>query len=242
MADPDALCDDLERLTVEMPSDFHARRGWEEIAAELTAHESVLVVVNTRRDCRELHRLMPNGTIHLSAAMCGEHRGQIIDVILERVRKKISTRVISTQLVEAGMDIDFPVVYRAVSGLGSIAQAARRCNREDTAKRGKVVLFVSPKRSPPGTLRRAEQTTISLMNGSDVDPIARECFTRYFEHFYVKADSLDKHGINDLLTRDVRELKIQFRTAAEKFQLIDDVESRALLVWYGESQAATIER
>ena len=58
-----------------------------------------------------------------------------------------------------------------------------------------------------------------------------------FEHFYLKADSLDKHGINDLLMRDARELKIQFRTAAEKFQLIDDVESQAILVWYGESQA-----
>ena len=237
MADPDALYRDLERVTVEMPSDFHARRGWEDIAAKLTIYDSVLTVVNTRRDCRELHRLMPDGTIHLSAAMCGEHRAQVIDGIRERLRKKVPTRVISTQLVEAGVDIDFPVVYRALSGLDSIAQAAGRCNREGTAKRGKVVVFVPPKQSPSGTLRRAEQTTISLMSGSDVDPMARELFTRYFEHFYVKADSLDKHGIHDLLTRDARELKIQFRTAAEKFQLIDDVESQAILVWYGESQA-----
>lgn len=66
--------------------------------------------------------------------------------------------------------------------------------------------------------------------------MARELFTRYFEHFYVKADSLDKHGINNLLARDARELKIQFRTAAEKFRLIDDGESQAILVWYGDSQ------
>jgi CRISPR-associated endonuclease/helicase Cas3 len=237
MADPDVLYRDLKRVTVEMPLDFHARRGWEEIAAEIIPHESVLAVVNTRRDCRELHRLMPEGTIHLSAAMCGEHRSQVIAGIRERLEKKVPTRVVSTQLVEAGVDIDFPVVYRALSGLDSIAQAAGRCNREGKLDRGKVVVFVPPKSSPPGTLRRAEQTTVSLLSGSSSDPMARELFTRYFEHFYVKADSLDKHGINDLLTRDARELKIQFRTAAEKFQLIDDVESQAIIVWYGENQA-----
>ena len=177
------------------------------------------------------------GVLYLSAAMCGEHRAQVITDIRRRLKEKTPTRIISTQLVEAGVDIDFPVVYRALSGLDSIAQSAGRCNREGEAKRGKVVVFVPPKQSPPGTLRRAEQTTISLMSGSDVDPMARELFTRYFEHFYVKADSLDKHGINDLLTRDARALKIQFRTAAEKFQLIDDVESQAILVWYRESPA-----
>lgn len=235
MGDPDALYRDLDRVTVEMPPDFHARRGWEEIAAELTICDSVLAVVNTRRDCRELHRLMPDGTIHLSAAMCGEHRAQVITDIRRRLKEKTLVRVISTQLVEAGVDIDFPVVYRAVAGLDSIAQAAGRCNREGMAKSGKVVVFVPPKQSPPGTLRMAEQTTISLLSGNSIDPMARELFARYFEQFYVKADSLDKHGINDLLTRDARELKIQFRTAAEKFKLIDDTESRAILIWYGES-------
>jgi len=237
MTDPDALYRDLNRVTVEMPTDFHACRGWEEIQNELIAHESVLAVVNTRHDCRELYRLMPEGTIHLSAAMCGEHRSQVIAGIRERLEKRVLTRVVSTQLVEAGVDIDFPVVYRALSGLDSIAQAAGRCNREGKLDRGKVVVFVPPKSSPPGMLRRAEQTTVSLLSGSMSDPMARELFARYFEHFYVKADSLDKHGINDLLTRDARELKIQFRTAADRFKLIDDAESQSILVWYGESQA-----
>lgn len=237
MTDPDTLYRDLNRVTVEMPPDFHVRRGWEEILSELIAHESVLAIVNTRHDCRELYRLMPEGMIHLSAAMCGEHRSQVIAGIRERLEKKVPTRVVSTQLVEAGVDIDFPVVYRALSGLDSIAQASGRCNREGKLDRGKVVVFVPPKSSPPGTLRRAEQTTVSLLSGNTSDPMARDLFTRYFEHFYVKADSLDKYGIQDLLTTDARELKIQFRTAADRFKLIDDVESQAILVWYGESQA-----
>lgn len=237
MIDPDALYSDLERVTVKMPDNFHDRREWEEIAAELMAHDSVLAVVNTRRDCRDLHRLMPEGTIHLSAAMCGEHRSRVIDEIRTRLKQHIPIRVVSTQLVEAGVDIDFPVVYRALSGLDSVAQAAGRCNREGLANRGKVVVFVPPKTSPSGTLRRAEQTTVSLLAGYSANPMARELFTRYFEHFYAKADSLDKHGIIDLLTRDARELKVQFRTAADKFKLIDDVESQSILVWYSESQA-----
>lgn len=236
MTDPDALYRDLTRVKVEIPLDFHARRGWEEIAIELRTHESVLAVVNTRRDCRELHRLMPEETIHLSASMCGEHRSRVVGGIRERLKQKVLTRVVSTQLVEAGVDIDFPVVYRALSGLDSIAQAAGRCNREGALDLGKVVVFVPPQCAPPGTLRRAEQTTVSLLSGSESDPMARELFTRYFEHFYLKADSLDKQGIQDLLTTDARGLKIQFRTAAEKFKLIDDVESQAILVWYGESQ------
>ncbi len=237
MSDPDALYRDLNRVTVEMPPDFHARRGWSEILTDLIAHDSVLTIVNTRHDCRELHRLMPEGTIHLSAAMCGEHRSQVIAGIRERLEKKVPTRVVSTQLVEAGVDIDFPVVYRALSGLDSIAQASGRCNREGKLDRGKVVVFVPPKSSPPGTLRRAEQTTVSLLSGNTSDPMARAWFLRYFEHFYVKADSLDKHDINDLLTKDARELKIQFRSAADRFKLIDDVESQAIIAWYGESQA-----
>lgn len=237
MSDPEALYRDLTRVTVDMPPDFHARQGWEEILTELITHESVLAIVNTRHDCRELYRLMPEGTIHLSAAMCGEHRSQVLADIRERLEKKVPTRVISTQLVEAGVDIDFPVVYRALSGLDSIAQASGRCNREGKLDRGKVVVFVPPKSSPPGTLRRAEQTTVSLLSGSTRDPMARDLFTRYFEHFYVKADSLDKHGINDLLVKDARELKIQFRSAADRFKLIDDGERQSILVWYGESRA-----
>lgn len=238
MGDPDRLYRDLRRVEITMPRDFRARRAWQDIADELQQHPSVLAIVNTRNDCRELHRLMPTGTIHLSAGMCGEHRAAIIAEINARLKDGVPTRVVSTQLVEAGVDIDFPVVYRALSGLDSIAQAAGRCNREGRKLAlGKVVVFVPPKTSPPGTLRRAEQTSISLLDGTNKDPLERALYPRYFEHFYVNAPSLDKYEINDLLTKDARELKIQFRAAAGCFRLIDDAESQAILVWYGDSRA-----
>ena len=97
--------------------------------------------------------------------------------------------MVSTQLVEAGVDVDFPVVYRALAGLDSIAQAAGRCNREGVLERGDVIVFVPPKTALPEELRRAADTTVSLLQGTSEHPMARELFYRYFEHFYMRAPS-----------------------------------------------------
>lgn len=237
IADPDALYRSLERVTVTMPEDYQARGNWQSVAEELQRHASVLAVVNTRADCREIHGLMPRGTLHLSAAMCGAHRAKVIADIKARLHDKVPTRVVSTQLVEAGVDVDFPVVYRALAGLDSIAQAAGRCNREGKQDRGHVVVFVPPKPSPSGVLRHGEQTTVGLFSGTTADPMAREQFTRYFELFYSRVKSLDEHEIMDLLTTDARQGQIQFRTAAQRFRLIDDAESAPVFVWYDEGRS-----
>lgn len=237
IADPDELYRSLQRVTVTMPEDYQARGNWQFVAEELQRHASVLAIVNTRADCRELHSLMPRGTIHLSAAMCGAHRAKVIADIKARLHDKVPTRVISTQLVEAGVDVDFPVVYRALAGLDSIAQAAGRCNREGKQDRGSVVVFVPPKPSPSGALRHGEQTTVSLLSGTTADPMAREQFARYFELFYSRVKSLDEHEIVDLLTADARQGQIQFRTAAQRFRLIDDAESAPVFVGYDDSRA-----
>ena len=148
-----------------MPKDFHQPQGWHDITEHICRHPSVLTVVNSRADARELYRRMPEGTIHLSALMCGEHRSRVIADIKQRLGAGEDVRVVSTQMVEAGVDVDFPVVYRALAGLDSIAQAAGRCNREGKLGRGQVIVFVPPQPAPPGPLRRAADTTVSLLTG-----------------------------------------------------------------------------
>ena len=235
---PDALFDALKRVDVQLPPDWTTPTAWADLAAQLSAEDCVLAIVNTRKAARALQRLMPEGTLHLSALMCGAHRKDVITQIKQRLKAKRDghdqrpLRVVSTQLVEAGVDIDFPVVYRALAGLDSIAQAAGRCNREGRLDgKGRVVVFVPPEPPPLGHLRKGADACIATLHGQAHDPLARGLFDRYFKAFYHSVD-LDQHGIVDHLKVDPRTLAVRFRTAAEAFRLIDDKESATVVVRY----------
>lgn len=215
---------------------------WADLAEKLMDYDQVLCIVNTRKDCRELHSLMPEGTIHLSALMCGEHRSKIIAFIKEKLKNKEPIRVVSTQLVEAGVDIDFPVVFRATAGLDSIAQAAGRCNREGLREKGNVFVFETPQQAPQGFLRFGEDAFKDMMNsvftGNQIE-LLPEYFKKYFEKLFYRVNSFDKDDVLGDLTRDavccenqLPKFKIQFRTAAENFQLIDDKGQKNIIVWY----------
>ena len=230
--DPDALYARLERVRVRLPADWHQPTGWPELAKELATHASCLAVVNTRDDARALWQTMPAGTLHLSALMCGAHRSQLIQDIKQRLAAGVPTRIISTQLIEAGVDISVPVVYRALAGLDSIAQAAGRCNREGELEGlGEVVVFVPPRPAPSGLLRLGEDACRSVLRDGQGRPLARERFSAYFERLYYGCD-LDKAGICSLLQAQGNELAVGFRTAAEKFRLIDDEDSLPIVVRY----------
>ena len=134
------------------------------------------------------------------------------------------------------MDIDFPVVYRALAGLDSIAQAAGRCNREGRMEgKGRVVVFVPPERPPLGHLRKGADACISTLHGQAHDPLARGLFARYFTEFYHSVD-LDQHCVVNLLTLQPRDLAVKFRTAADAFRLIDDADSASVVVRYAAHQ------
>ena len=235
------LYERLKRVDYRLPDLRNAKPvAWEDLAVELQQHDQVLCVVNTRRDCYDLFKLMPEGTIHLSALMCGRHRSAVIRLIRCRLRKGLPVRVISTQLVEAGVDIDFPVVYRALAGLASIAQVAGRCNREGKlnteGRLGEVHVFVPPKPSPIGLLRKGEDKTRELCSLPGFDPQQPELFTRYFELFYSTINDKGSR-FHDWLIKDVNpDLFFQFRTAAENFKLIDDQAQRPVIVRYGRSE------
>lgn len=242
VANPGELYRQLTRTQTVWPSSLHEPTSWEALAERLVAHEQVLCVVNARRDCYDLFKAMPAGTIHLSALMCGEHRSKIIQQIKGRLREGLPTRVISTQLVEAGVDIDFPVVYRALSGIDSIAQAAGRCNREGRLNAagllGEVHVFVPPKPAPRGMLHKGEATTRELHAASCCDLHDPDVFGRYFSLFYSKVNDTGT-GFHDLLVKDVvgADLGCQFRTAGARFKLIDDRAQRAVVVRYGQGES-----
>jgi len=231
VADPDDLYRRLERVQVHLPADWHNPTDWDTLAKELAGHQSVLAIVSRRGDARELWHRMPEGTLHLSALMCGAHRSQVIRDIKARLKDGTPTRVISTQLVEAGVDVDFPVVYRALAGLDSIAQAAGRCNREGRLERGEVVVFVPPKPAPAGLLRKGEDACRSVLHDLTGNALERALFGQYFERLY-RACDLDEHGISNLLKVDGNTLAVNFRTAAEQFRLIQDEDSVPVIVLY----------
>lgn len=237
---PDALFDALKRVKVELPPDWTVSTPWSDMAEKIAAEDCVLAIVSTRKAARELQRLLPPGTLHLSALMCGAHRKTVIDHIKTRLKAKRDgldlqpLRVVSTQLVEAGVDIDFPVVYRALAGLDSIAQAAGRCNREGRLEaQGRVVVFVPPEPPPMGHLRNGAQACISTLHGQHADPLARALFATYFRQFYSTVD-LDSKKIVPLLKVEPKTLGVQFRSAAGAFRLIDDQDSASVIVRYAE--------
>lgn len=224
----------LQRVQIQLPDPNAPSQSWEQVGSLVSQEECVLVIVNTRKDARHLCTMLTDqeNTLHLSANMCAAHRA----AVLKEVRKRLAARrngerrplrLVSTQLIEAGVDVDFPVVYRAIAGLDSIAQSAGRCNREGRLPMpGKVVVFNTESRAPAGPLRQAAETTLALLGGKLInDPLSPEAMNLYFTQMNAKGDR-DRHGICALLqaaspTRDAP-LAIQFRKAAEKFKLIDD--------------------
>jgi CRISPR-associated endonuclease/helicase Cas3 len=233
--DPDALFSELDRVRVEWPQDITQKTDWTDVAICLAAERQVLCVVNSRADCRALVAAMPPDAqaIHLSALMCAEHRSVVIARVKAELLAGDPVRLVSTQLIEAGVDIDFPVVFRALAGLDSIAQSGGRCNREGILERGRVVVFVPPKPAPIGHLRRGEQATRSILAVTEeLDRMRPAAFRRFFERFYADG-SLDRREITPLLADGARQLEFGFRTAAERFQMVADEGTATVLVPFG---------
>ncbi len=220
--DTPGLYDKLARVRVSVPEDLARPAQWENLAAELTQHRRVLCIVNRRDDARTLARMMPENTIHLSAVMCGQHRSDRIGEIRSLLAGNGPVRVVSTQLVEAGVDLDFPVVYRALAGLDSIAQAAGRCNREGRLPDpGRVVVFVPPSSTPPGILRQGAEIAARLLQQYRNDPLRPEHFRDYFEELYWRrGDKLDRQQICDKLAPG-NAPRFPFADVADRFRLID---------------------
>ena len=117
-----------------------------DLSARLNAHKQVLCIVNTRKHAQNLYEQLTESEncYHLSARMCPVHRRKKLKEIKDLLRNGAECRVISTQLIEAGVDIDFPAVYRAMAGIDSVCQASGRCNREGKLDFMEKYMFFDP--------------------------------------------------------------------------------------------------
>lgn len=232
--DPQQLTDQLKRVDYCWPQPSAEAEEWPVLATSIAACGRVLTIVDRRKDARELSkevkRICDDGTVfHISALMCPAHRLDVLHQIKEHMLQNKDCRVISTQVVEAGVDLDFPVVYRALAGLTSIIQAAGRCNREGLIEKGRVIIFKPVQEPPVGVLRTAKQITESILklNGT-IDPYDLGTIEGFFKQLYFTQD-LDVHNIQ------AEREQFNYQTVDRNFRLIDDGFTRNVVVPYKDS-------
>jgi CRISPR-associated endonuclease/helicase Cas3 len=161
------------------------------IINELSAAEQALCIVNTRKHAQVLYQLLPESgeNYHLSALMCPEHRLQILATVRQRLDDGLATRLISTQLIEAGVDIDFPTVYRSMAGLDSISQAAGRCNRNGKQPSGQVHVFHSEHTASEIYFRETANVGHEILDLYSDDPLSTAAVNAYFDKYYYQQKS-----------------------------------------------------
>lgn len=222
IADPARLYADLKRTEVV----FAGRLTDAVLAGRLDSLAQVLCIVGTKAQARSVFALLHEreGAFHLSTNMYPEHRWRVLADIRQRLKNKQPCRVISTSLIEAGVDVDFPIVYRAMAGLDSIAQAAGRCNREGRLEGlGQVVVY-EPETPPrmPWLQRCASRADQTLRTLPEDDPLGLVAMRRYFELLY-DVQELDKKGIVKRLNATVdKDLIFPFKAVARDFRFIED--------------------
>lgn len=209
--------------------------SWEALAEELRSKPQVMVVLNARKDALALLEALGDDphAFHLSALLCPAHRREVLAEVRRRLRSGEPVRLVSTQVVEAGVDLDFPEVWRAVGPLDRVVQAAGRCNREGQQPSGGQVVLFEPQggRSPSGPYQEGMGLARLLLNREDPerlhDPgLYREYFRRLFQGV-----NTDAHRIQDLRR------EMSFPKVAERYRLIRDDTVPVVVPYEGAKEA-----
>lgn len=205
--------------------------SWQELARELQKHKQALCVVNIKRHAKELALLLWQGgenghVFHLSTNMCPAHRQAVLDEVRRRLAQDEPCLLISTQCIEAGVDVDFPIVYRAFAPLDSIAQSAGRCNRNGKRQTGEVVLFVPEEEQYPlGAYQQAASVTRAhLSSHQHIDLYDTSLYNSYYRTLYdiAKPESQNKDLRFSIEVKD-------FPEVAKLYRLIPDATINVLV-------------
>jgi len=222
--DPPGLHEKLRRVRI---LDAGAMED-DSLLGELAAEHQGLVIVNSRAHALALFRMAQarglKGLAHLTTRQCAVHRREILADISDRLKSGAPCRLIATSLVEAGVDIDFPRVWRARAGLDQIAQAAGRCNREGKrpVEQSLVAIFDAPAHPPPRELR-ALADDMARIAGKHADLLSPLAMEDYFgEVYWRKGETLlDKFGVLQAFKVSAGGLDFSYRTIGETFRLIE---------------------
>lgn len=197
-----------------------------------------LCIVNTKKRAQRIYKqLEGDGVYHLSTSMYPKHRRRILREIRERLQKNKKCILISTSLVEAGVDLDFQSVYRELAGVDSMIQAAGRCNREGLrpAKESKVYIFqFEGKENVLGQRQQIDVAKSVIADNRDISDM--ESITQYFEMLYhIKGDSLDKKKILD----EFQNKRYNFAKVGKEFKLIEQ-DTKTIFINYEEEANETL--
>ncbi|MEE4211001.1 MAG: CRISPR-associated endonuclease Cas3'' [Parvularcula sp.] len=232
--DPPKLYEKLKRVAVHWTRDEVSD---EAIAARFEEKERMLCIVNSRAHARDLFLRLRNqgqdGAVHLSTLMCARHRREVLTEVRRDLEKERPVRLVSTSLIEAGVDIDFPEVWRAATGLSSVAQAAGRCNREGKlAGLGRTVVFEASQHKPPPALDAFYAAARPVLRKHKDDVLSLAAVTDFYAELYWKQgfEALDSarladrepRGILPALRERSRTMEFPYASVSEAFRMIND--------------------
>ena len=226
---PERHFQSLKRVRYEWRID--SALSWDEVSDIMLETPQALAIVNTKKDALALlDALNDENALHLSTLLCGRHRQKVIADIRQRLDEGRECRVVSTQVVEAGVDFDFPVVLRAVGPLDSIVQAAGRCNRNGLLSEGKVVVFKPSEAStqPFGSYRMATAETLVMLNAGRLDLDDPDVIAEYFQRLYQDVDT-DAGQVQEARK------SFDYPEVAARLRMIDDDTVGAVITDYGEA-------
>ncbi len=213
----------------------------EELLNRLNQHDQVLCIVNTRRHASGLFGgLQGEGNFHLSTLMCPAHRRARLEEIKARLSDGKPCRVVSTTVMEAGIDLDFPVGYRALAGLDSINQAAGRVNRE--MRRGISKMFVfEPKsefiKQTPKFLEQTADVARMVLRDHAEAPISISAIQAFFGHLYNLQNPNISFDVKKIMhCFESQDGRFDFETAARAFQIIEEPTETVIIPFDEEAE------
>jgi CRISPR-associated endonuclease/helicase Cas3 len=226
--DPQHLSNELKRVNYEVIG----KKSDDEILQILTDNPRAMCIVNSRKHAYALYKLAKDekqmeSIYHLSTLMHSKHRRKVLKEVKEKLIRKENVILIATSLVEAGVDIDFPLVMRSIAGIDSIIQAGGRANREGKLERGRVLVF-----EPTSEMGKIPKSILSMVSVTQevIRVLGEEAFENegvqlYFENLYHASSSgnvLDVKNILGEFQVKANHYQFNFETVAKKYKIIED--------------------